>query len=266
VQEQVRQRLLASFKRFPPATTALVACIVLVHLAVGMDDWLMERSFLDERIATLYDAFMGARTQAGLLAWGANETSEVSAGATWRLGSSVFLHADLLHLSLNMLALFGLGRLCEAVYGSTRILVLFLVAGLAGALLSHLGRVPGAAELETLSMSVGASGAVFGLMGAGVVYGRRFRRQLPPPVRSIFWRGLMPWIVLNIFIGITVPRIDNLGHIGGLIAGAVLALLLGSPIIPGSEGRPGRSTLMGFAAACVLGWIVSAVFFHRLGV
>ena len=114
-------------------------------------------------------------------------------------------------------------------------------------------------------MSVGASGAVFGLMGAGVVYGRRFRRSLPDPVRQIFWRGLMPWIVLNILIGITVPRIDNLGHMGGLISGALLAMVLGSPVIPGSEGRHKTTTALTFVTTCILGWTFASMLLNRVG-
>jgi rhomboid protease GluP len=232
---------------------------------VGVDDWLMGRTLFNGRIAGVYDVLLGARSEQGVMIWGANEVDAVGRGQLWRLGASVFLHADLLHLFLNMLALFGLGRLCEAVYGRWRFLTLFLITGLCGALLSYIGRSPILGQAEVASMSVGASGAVFGLMGAGVVYGRRFRRVLPEPVRQIFWRGLMPWIVLNIFIGITVPRIDNLGHMGGLFGGALLALVLGSPIIPGAEGRQRTTTILAFAMMILLGWIFGSMFLSRLG-
>ena len=265
VAEQVRQRLRSSFRRFPPVTTALVAVIVSIHLLVGVDDWLMARELFDGRIAGLYDALLGARSTGGSLIWGANDLERVADGELWRLTASVFLHADLLHIALNMIALFGLGRLCEAVYGRSRFLALFVFTGLAGAALSYIGRAPMLDELEVASMSVGASGAVFGLMGAGVVYGRRFRRSLPDPVRQIFWRGLMPWIVLNILIGITVPRIDNLGHMGGLISGALLAMVLGSPVIPGSEGRHKTTTALTFVTTCILGWTFASMLLNRVG-
>jgi rhomboid protease GluP len=265
VQEQVRQRLVRSFQRFPPVTSTLVLVIVAVHLLVGVDDWLMARSLFDDHTAGLYDVVFGARSIEGAQLWGANDVEAVAQGEAWRLLASVFLHADLLHIALNMLALFGLGRLCEAVFGRTRFLALFLLTGLAGALLSFLGRAPFIDNAEVASISVGASGAIFGLMGAGVVYGKRFGRQLPPPLRQVFWRGLMPWIVLNVFIGITVPRIDNLGHFGGLFSGALLALVLGSPIIPGSEGRRGAATALLFLSATLLGWTGCCVLMNRLG-
>ncbi len=265
VQELVRQRLVRRFVRFPPVTTGLVVIIVAVHLLVGVDDWLMARSLGEGHVAGLYDALLGARSVEGAQIWGANDIHGVSDGEVWRLLASVFLHADLLHISLNMLALFGLGRLCEAVFGPSRFLALFLLTGLAGALLSFLGRVPLMDQVGVASLSVGASGAVFGMMGAGVVYGKRFGRKLPPPLRQVFWRGLMPWIVLNIFIGITLPRIDNLGHFGGLISGAILAMVLGSPVIPGSEGRRAGGTALVFLSAMLLGWTACAVLMNRLG-
>jgi rhomboid protease GluP len=265
IQAIVLQRLRGSFRRFPPVTTSLVLVIIAVHLLVGLDDWLLGRSLTEQRTASLYDVFLGARSIEGSLIWGANDVGGVSAGELWRLGASVFLHADLLHLSLNMLALFGLGRLIEAVYGSPRFLVVFLGTGLCGAALSFAGRAPFVDAGEAASLSVGASGAVFGLMGAGVVYGRRFRAKLPEPVRQIFWRGLMPWIVLNVFIGISVPRIDNLGHMGGLFSGAIVAMLLGSPIIPGAEGRKRNAVIMTFASTVLLGWIAASMALNRMG-
>ncbi len=265
VQDDVLQRLRGSFRRVPPVTTTLVVAITLIHFVVGLDDWLVGRTLFDGRQAGLYDALLGARSTGGALLWGANEIERVAAGELWRLPASVFLHADLLHLFLNMLALFGLGRLCEAVYGPARFLSLFLLTGLAGAALSFLGRLPTIDELGGASMSVGASGAVFGLMGAGVVYGRRFRQQLPRPIAQIFGRGLMPWIILNVFIGITVPRIDNLGHMGGLFSGALLALVLGSPVIPGAEGGRRTAVVLTFAMALILGWTFVSMGMGRFG-
>ncbi len=262
IQQVVLERLRGRFRKLPPVTTGLVAVIVFIHLLVGLDDWLLGRELFEGRTAGVYDIIFGARSTAGALLWGANDIEGVASGELWRLMASVFLHADLLHLALNMLALFGLGRLCEAVYGPSRFLALFVLTGLAGAVLSFGGRAMAADEVA--SMSVGASGAVFGLMGAGVVYGRRFRRVLPAPVRQIFWKGLMPWIVLNVFIGITLPRIDNLGHMGGLFSGALLALLLGSPIIPGAEGSRRTATALTFAMALIIGVTFASMALSRI--
>ncbi|MFH1468476.1 MAG: rhomboid family intramembrane serine protease [Pseudomonadota bacterium] len=259
LQEQVRQRLLAALRGVPPATTALVVGVALVHLGVGLGDWLHGRALAGGHIAGLYDVLLGERSGEGLLRWGANDLDGVGQGALWRLPASTFLHANALHLALNGLALFGLGRLSEAIWGRARFLALFLAAGVGGAALSHLGRALTDAGGDVASLSVGASGAIFGLMGAGVVFGRRFRRQLPRPARDLFWRGLVPWIALNLFIGITVPRIDNLGHLGGLAVGALGALLLGSPVIPGAEGHRWATPLLAFLCAALLGWTAGSM-------
>lgn len=258
VQEEVRRRLVASLRRIPPVTTALVGSILAIHLAVGLDDWLAGRILPVGRALGPWDVLIGARTAEGLLRWGANALDRVAAGEPWRLSASVFLHADAVHVALNAVALAGLGRLSEATWGRTRFLALFLAAGVGGALLSWAGRAALAAEGDA-SLSVGASGAIFGLMGAGVVFGRRFRLQLPPPARDLFWRGLWPWIALNLLIGVTVPRIDNLGHLGGLTAGALLALVLGSPAVPGAEGGPRATTALAFLCALLIGWTAAAV-------
>jgi rhomboid protease GluP len=236
-----------------------VVLVVLIHAGVGLDDWLRGRALPDGQLAGLYDVVFGDRSVVGLRRWGANDLEAVGQGALWRLPASIFLHASALHLALNGLALFGLGRLSEAIWGRTRYLVLFLAAGTGGAALSWLGRAAAGADPDVANLSVGASGAIFGLMGAGVVFGRRFRRQLPGPARDLFWRGLVPWIALNLFIGVTMPRIDNLGHLGGLAVGALGALVLGSPVIPGAEGRRGITTLLAFLCAALLGWTAGSV-------
>jgi rhomboid protease GluP len=164
-----------------------------------------------------------------LMVFGARSTYEITElGQVHRLLSCVFLHGGGMHLALNMVALFGLGRLCEATYGRTRFLWLFVFSGLCGSLLSLNGGV---------GLSVGASGSVFGLLGAGVIFGFRYRNELPAPLKAIFGRGLLPWVLLNIVIGLNVPRIDNLGHMGGLAGGAFLALVMGNQVVRGERGN-----------------------------
>jgi rhomboid protease GluP len=151
---------------------------------------------------------------------------KVDGGELWRLVSCVFLHGDGLHLLLNGLALFALGRLCESLYGSARFAWLFVLSGMCGAAFSWLGGN---------TTSVGASGGIFGLMGAAMVFGWRYQAQLPPHMSHFLRRSLLPWVVLNLVIGLLIPFIDNLGHIGGLVGGAVLGTFIGNRVIPGEE-------------------------------
>lgn len=134
----------------------------------------------------------------------------VASGEWWRLGTSGFLHYGPIHLALNMLALFVLGRDLEPVLGRLRFTGVYLISLLGGSTAVYLfGSEEGAVA--------GASGAVFGLMGAIVVVAIAMRINPAPAV------GI---IALNVFISITIPGISLLGHVGGLVVGAIAAAAL----------------------------------------
>lgn len=225
VREHVFHGYRAGLRRLPPVTCLLVLGNVLVHVAVGLID----------------GNFFGSRELDVLVEWGARSRDLVVDGEVWRLLSCVWLHGDSLHLGLNMLALFGLGRILEAVYGWERVLLVFAVSGLTGSLAGHLLGGP---------VSVGASGAIFGLLGAGVTFGLLHGRELPASMRRVLGRGLLPWVALNIVIGFVIPRIDNAGHVGGLLGGALVAAVLADRIMPWSS--PNRRIGLGLAIAAAL--------------
>lgn len=152
-----------------------------------------------------------------LLALGANYPPAVlGQGEWWRLFTSVFLHGGFAHVLLNGWALYQLGTLFELAVGSARMLAVYLVAGVAGS---------AASLLWTQGLSVGASGAIFGLLGAMIAFLLRRRDRLTPFARSLLGQ-LVGWAVINIFFGFTFPMIDNAAHLGGCAAGFVLGLLL----------------------------------------
>ena len=135
----------------------------------------------------------------------------VDAGEYWRIVTSGFLHAGFLHLLFNMFALYVLGGMLEPAVGRLRFGVIYFVSLLAGSF--------GALLLEPTGPTVGASGAVFGLMGAAVVV---MRNRGVNPMES----GLGVWIGLNLLITFTIPGISIGGHIGGLVGGALAAFIL----------------------------------------
>lgn len=140
--------------------------------------------------------------------YGAKDNAAIAAGEYWRLITPIFLHANLLHFFFNMYALYQLGREVEAFMGSRRFLLLFFYAGLAGTVFSL---------LFTPNRSVGASGAIFGLIGAQGVFLYRHRQLFGERGR----RGLQQVImiaVINLFIGLQ-GNIDNWAHLGGLLGG-----------------------------------------------
>jgi membrane associated rhomboid family serine protease len=146
-----------------------------------------------------------------LLADGSVSRAAIADGEYWRLLTSGFLHAGFLHLAFNMFALYILGQMLEPAIGRLRFGLIYFVALLAGSF--------GALLLEPDAPTVGASGAIFGLMGAAVVV---MRSRGISPMES----GLGLWIGLNLLITFTIPNISIGGHIGGLVGGAVAAFLL----------------------------------------
>ncbi len=153
-----------------------------------------------------------------IINWGAKVNDLIVAGQLWRLITPIFIHASLTHFLFNAYALFVFGRTIEATYGALRLLVLFFFAGLGGTV---------ASLWLNASASVGASGAIFGLFAAEAVLLWRNRRLLG----KVANRQLQELLVLagvNLFIAL-VPgsRIDLSGHIGGTLAGALMALWIG---------------------------------------
>ncbi|PYQ56828.1 MAG: rhomboid family intramembrane serine protease [Acidobacteria bacterium] len=150
---------------------------------------------------------------------GANFGPAIRAGEYWRLVTSMFLHGGLLHLALNGWALFQLGSLLELLMGSPRMLLIYFGSGIAGSL---------ASATFTQKPSVGASGAIFGLLGALIAFLLRRRGALTPQGKSILMQ-LVGWAAINVFFGFSTPGIDNSAHLGGGAAGLLLGFLLPEP-------------------------------------
>lgn len=149
---------------------------------------------------------LGGNAAAGLFRqWGLWPTA-VADGELWRLFTAGFLHFGPIHLAFNMLALWVIGRDLEQVLGWARFLVVYLVSLLGGSLVVFLFE-------NEATLTGGASGAVFGLMGGLAVVLLRLRRS-PGPALTI--------IALNVFISFVVPGISILGHLGGLVFGAAV--------------------------------------------
>ncbi|MEU9827589.1 rhomboid family intramembrane serine protease [Micromonospora chersina] len=153
-----------------------------------------------------------------LIEWGATlalwppplPTEGVATGEWYRLVTAMFLHYGVVHLLLNMWALWVLGRTLEAVLGPLRFLALYLIAGLGGNVAVYLFSSP-------YSASVGASTAIFGLFAAIFVIMRRLGRDTS---------AIVPILVINLIFTFTVPGISVAGHLGGLVVGALMALVL----------------------------------------
>ena len=139
----------------------------------------------------------------------------IKMGEFYRLLTGAFVHVDMFHLLFNMYALYVLGEQIEKFYGSLKYAILYLVSAITGNLLSIL--------LNTNAVSIGASGAIFGVMGAIVYFGYNYRIYFG----NTIVKQIVPIILVNLLIGFSFSGIDNWAHIGGLVGGLILSSALG---------------------------------------
>jgi rhomboid protease GluP len=166
--------------------------------------------FAFEWLTRAYDS------DAAMMHVGAIVPGLIQHGELWRLITAMFLHAGVLHWLSNSWGLYQLGSLYEVLFGSKRFTLIYFTTGIFAGIVS---------SLYNHGPAVGASGAIFGLMGALIFSVRRsplYRHQ--PWTRSLV-RQLLVWIVINIVIGFSLPFIDNFAHIGGLVSGLALGFL-----------------------------------------
>jgi len=152
-----------------------------------------------------------------LFTFGAKYRDAILLGQWWRLVTAGFLHGGLIHILMNSWVLFDLGAQVEEIYGASRMIVFYFVSNLAGFLLS---------SWWSSALSVGASAALFGLIGAMLAFTVRYPSSVGSAMRSLYIR----WVIYMLIIGLLPGfRIDTAAHIGGLAAGFSCAYLAGLP-------------------------------------
>ena len=139
----------------------------------------------------------------------------IRAGQYYRLITGMFLHGNILHLVFNCYALYVIGSQLESFLGKAKYVIIYLFSGIVGALFSM--------TFGGNYASIGASGAIFGLMGSLLYFGYYYRVYLGNVVKS----QILPLIIINLFLGFVINGVDNFAHIGGLIGGALITLSLG---------------------------------------
>lgn len=157
------------------------------------------------------------RSDVVYLIFGAQYGPLITKNGEWfRIVTAMFMHGGFLHLAFNMYALYILGNYVEAIYGPARFVSYYFISGIVGNIATHLFYYD--------ALSVGASGAIFGLVGT--LFGAGFRRDTPFYLRPITGSALLPMIIINIALGF-VPgsAINNAAHIGGLLTGMALGYL-----------------------------------------
>jgi rhomboid protease GluP len=145
----------------------------------------------------------------------------VGAHQYWRLLTSTFLHFGIIHIGFNMIVLYQIGPFIERVFGRVRYLAIYLTAGLAGSIVS--------VSMHPMSVGAGASGAIFGLYGAVFGFLLVRRNQLNPLVTKSIGRSAGIFLVYNLLYGSISRTTDLSAHIGGLLAGFLIGMLLIPP-------------------------------------
>jgi rhomboid protease GluP len=189
----------------PLVTYTLMGITIAVFLLQMATQWLMGGSDLPA-------------------AFGAKINPLIEGGELWRLFTPMFLHGSILHIGFNMYALLAIGAGLESRYGHGRFLALYLLSGFTGNVTSF---------LFSSAPSLGASTAIFGLLGAEAVFLYQNRRLFGPAAQRALV-NIVVIAVINLIIGLS-PGIDNWGHIGGLIGGTLFAWFAG-PVLKVEPG------------------------------
>lgn len=173
------------------------------------------------------------------LAWGSNFGPYTTDGDWWRVFTSLFIHFGFVHIFANMWALAAFGPLVERLYGSTRYLLIYLLAGVFGSLCSI--------SAHPLVNSAGASGAIFGVLGALLATLTRGRNHIPPDVLRPVLRTTLAFIGWSVYSSLTNPGIDYVAHMGGFAAGFILGWL--AMPTSGSEKKTLRRSVLNALSA-----------------
>ena len=166
----------------------------------------------------MMEVFSGGSTNSStLLKYGANLDVLVKEGEYYRLFTCMFLHIGIMHLACNMYSLYVVGREVESLFGKIKYIIIYVLSGIFGSIMSI--------AFTHNTISAGASGAIFGLLGALLYFGIHYRTYLGDAIK----RSVIPIIVINLLIGFFSEGIDLAAHIGGLVGGVLVAMMVGIP-------------------------------------
>lgn len=156
-----------------------------------------------------------------LFEFGAKVRFAILAGQWWRLVTAGFLHGGLLHIGMNMWVLWDVGAQVEEIYGTARMLVIYFAGSVVGFIFS---------TMWSQYLSIGASAAIMGLIGAMIAFGVHHRSTLAAAIRGHYIR----WVIYMLIIGFLISQVDNAAHVGGLAGGFGIAYIAGLPRAEGS--------------------------------
>lgn len=204
--------------KIPVFTYIFLAVNILIYILMAFDEvWMktgnsfgLNQNSISLLLATLVS---GSTDPNVLITFGAKVDQLIAAGQIWRLVTSNFIHIGFFHLAFNMYALWAIGPAAEELLGRWGYFGLYILSGIGGTFASF---------LFTQALSAGASAAIFGLLGALLIFSWR-RPQL---WRSGLGMNLLVVVLVNLFLGFIIPQIDNFAHLGGLVSGIAVGAVL----------------------------------------
>ena len=220
-------------KTFSPKKIVITPMLILICIAMFVFTIMSQGSGL-----------LSDLTTETAVKFGANVMSKLQSGELWRLFTYMFLHGSIMHIVLNMYSLYVIGSQMETFIGKTKYIIVYILSGITGGLLS---------SVLSGNVSVGASGAIFGLLGAMLYFGYHYRTYLGGVIKS----QIIPIIALNILIGFMQPNVDNFCHIGGLVGGLLAMMALGVE----DKSSPVERINGGVCLAILIGFLTYLIMF-----
>ncbi|HEY9793913.1 MAG TPA: rhomboid family intramembrane serine protease [Candidatus Obscuribacterales bacterium] len=192
-----------------PATKLIVGINVAVFIAVGIATFGQRHDL---------NGFAMNPSDNVLSQWGIDYGPyTLNSEQYWRLLASTFLHANIMHIGFNMYAFWDAGRASERLYGSGKFIFIYLFAGIAASLTSMF--------FNPQIASLGASGAIFGVFGAFLVFLRWHAASFDKAVVASVTRSIVMLVIINLIWGFSMPHIDNAAHIGGFVFGTIAGVV-----------------------------------------
>lgn len=184
------------FKEYP-----VTMILILINVIIFIITAILSKSIIDINTIVLVEC-------------GAKVNYLINKGQIFRLLTAEFLHGGIMHILFNMYSLYIVGTVVEKIYGWKKYISIYILSALTSSILSYM--------LAPMTISVGASGAIFGILGAFLYFAIKERKHLQRGTLG----NIIAVIVLNLYIGFTSTSIDNLGHIGGFLGGFILSIFL----------------------------------------
>lgn len=196
------------FLQYKTLTLIIISINIIIFIITQAVTYSITNNFR-ESSQVISDEMINVIKNSVLINFGAKYNILIEQGEVWRLVTSAFLHSNLIHIACNMYSLYIIGPEIQQTYGVKKYLIIYIISCITSTALSYF--------MNPNSISVGASGGIFGLMGALLAFAIIERNK----IQKKYISSLVQIIIINLFIGLNIRNIDNFGHIGGLIGGGL---------------------------------------------